>query len=122
MTTDLTLYDRLGGADAIRSVTERFCELTLTDDVLAYFFAPLDLTRHARMLAEFLVLAFGGPVSYSGPDLRAVHARLPGLTDEHFDRVVSLLAATLREAGAGDADIAAAALAAEAVRDDVLNR
>jgi hemoglobin len=119
---EITLYDRLGGADALRSVTASFYDKAMADDLLACFFAPLDLSRQARMLTAFLVLAFGGPGSYSGRDLRSAHAGLPGLTDEHFDRVVTQLAAALREAGAGDADIAAAVLVAESVRDDVLNR
>lgn len=122
MTTEVTLYDRIGGADVVRSATQIFCEKTLTDDLLAHFFAPLDLNRQATMLAEFLALAFGGPATYSGRDLRAAHAGLPGLTDEHFDRVMSLLTATLREVGVPDADIAATAVIAESVRDDVLNR
>jgi hemoglobin len=120
--SEITLYDRLGGADALRSVTASFYDKALADDLLACFFAPLELSRQTRMLTAFLVLAFGGPGSYSGRDLRSAHAGLPGLTDEHFDRVLTLLAAAVREAGAGEADIAAAALVAESVRDDVLNR
>jgi hemoglobin len=122
MKTEMTLYDRLGGQDGLQAVTASFCAKTLTDDVLAYFFAPVDLDRQARMLAGFLTLAFGGPGSYSGRDLRSAHAGLPGLTDEHFDRVITLLAAALREAGVSDSDIDSASHVAESVRDDVLNR
>jgi hemoglobin len=122
MTTEMTLSDRLGGEDALQAIAASFYDKTLTDDVLAYFFAPVDLHRQAAMLAGFLTLAFGGHGSYSGRDLRSAHAGLPGLTDEHFDRVITLLAAALREAGVSEPDISAAAIAAESVRDDVLNR
>jgi hemoglobin len=122
MTTEVTLYDRLGGHDALRSVTAAFYDKVLADDLLAYFFAPVDMTRQARMLAEFLALAFGGCCRYSGRDLRDAHARLPGLTDQHFDRVVALLAETLAEAGIPAADITAVCSIAETVRADVLNR
>jgi hemoglobin len=122
MTTEASLYNRVGGADTLRTVTELFCQKALADDLLAYYFAPVDVTRQASMLAEFLALAFGGPGRYSGLDLRSAHARLPGLSDEHFDRVVSLLAAALRETGTGEDDVRAAALAAETVRAEVLNR
>jgi hemoglobin len=50
------------------------------------------------------------------------HAALPGLRDEHVDRVISHLAQTLRELGVGEPDIAAVGAVAESVRGDVLNR
>ena len=50
------------------------------------------------------------------------HARLRGLDDRHFDKVVSHLASTLREFGVSDADITAAGAVAESVRNEVLNR
>src|ERR1700722_792971 len=122
MTTEITLYDRLGGAPALQSVAASFYDKTLTDDLLAHFFAPLALGRQSRMLAEFLTVAFGGRGCYSGRALRIVHASLPGLADEHFDRVVTLLGEALREAGADEADVAGAAVAAESLRADILNR
>jgi len=67
-------------------------------------------------------MAFGGPHAYSGRDLRTAHAQLHGLTDVHFDLVVSYLADTLREFGVADGDIATVDAIAETVRDDVLNR
>jgi hypothetical protein len=41
-------------------------------------------------------------------DLRTAHARLTGLNDWHFDRVIGHLKATLRELGTAEPDIAAA--------------
>ena len=122
MTTEITLFDRLGGESTLLPVITSFYDKTLTDDLLAYFFAPLDLSQQARMLTEFLTVALGGPGRYSGRALRIAHAGLPGLTDEHFDRVVTLLGAALREAGVDEVDIGAVAAAAETLRADVLNR
>jgi hemoglobin len=74
------------------------------------------------MLAEFLALAFGGPHAYAGRDLRTAHAGLPGLTDAHFDRVVSYLADALRQYGVADGGVATVGAVAETVRADVLGR
>jgi hemoglobin len=122
MTTEVTLYDRLGGDAALQSVTVAFYDKALADGLLGYFFAPVDMPRQSRMLAEFLALALGSRRGYSGRDLRKAHAGLPDLTDEHFDRVVQLLAESLAEAGIPGPDIAAIAAIAETVRADVLNR
>jgi hemoglobin len=123
MTSDVSLYDLLSDdRRAMHSVTSALYKKILADDLLAPYFRNADIDRQASMLAEFLAMAFGGPHAYSGHDLRTAHAQLPGLTDMHFDLVVSYLADTLREFGVADGDIATVAAVAETVRDDVLNR
>lgn len=121
MSTEPTLYDHFGGAEPIQAVTEEFYRKVLADEMLGPMFAGTDMTRQAGMLAQFLASAFGGPMVYSGRDLRTAHAGMP-LTDEHFDRVIGHLATTLGDFGVGGHDIAAAGAVAETVRDDVLNR
>lgn len=123
MSTNVSVYDLLaGGRQAMREVTSSFYERVLADDMLAPFFAGVDMARQSVMLAEFLAMAFGGPHAYTGRDLRTAHARLPGLTDAHFDRVVAQLAAALRQYGVAEGDIATVGAVAETVRADVLNR
>jgi hemoglobin len=123
MTTDTNLYDLLSGdRHLLRSVTRSFYQQVLADELLAPYFAGVDMDRQSVMLAEFLAMAFGGPHAYAGLDLRSAHAQLTGLTDAHFDRVVSLLASSLTAFGVGDGDVATVSAVAETVRDDVLNR
>ncbi len=123
MTTDASLYDLLSGdRQPMRLVTSSLYQRVLADEMLAPYFADVDMERQAVMLAEFLALAFGGPHAYTGRGLRSAHARLAGLTDAHFDRVVSHLGSTLRDFGVDDGDIATAVAVAETVRADVLNR
>jgi truncated hemoglobin YjbI len=123
MASELSLYDLLSGdRREMHAVTRAFYEKVLADELLSPYFADVDIDLQAVMLAEFLARAFGGPDSYTGRDLRSAHAKLAGLDDAHFDRVVGYLAATLREFGVSDGDIATAGAVAETVRDDVLNR
>jgi truncated hemoglobin YjbI len=123
MTSDASLYDLLSDdRRAMHSVASALYKKVLADELLAPYFRSVDIDRQASMLAEFLAMAFGGPHTYSGRDLRTAHAQLPGLTDMHFDLVVSYLADTLREFGVADGDIATVAAVAETARDDVLNR
>jgi truncated hemoglobin YjbI len=122
MTAELTLYERLGGSEAIRPVTEAFYQKVLADEDLAPYFAFVNMDRLVGMQTSFLTMAFGGPSSYNGRSLRDAHAGLRDLSDDHFDRVVGHLAQTLKEFGVSDDDISAAGAIAESVRAEVLNR
>jgi hemoglobin len=121
MTTQVSLYERLGGPLAIRAMTESFYRKVLSDDLLASYFDDVDMDRQIAKQTAFLSMVLGGPNSYTGRDLRSAHAGLR-LGAQHFDGVVALLVRTLRECGVNDGDIAAVAAVAESVRDDVLNR
>jgi hemoglobin len=120
---DASLYDLLSGdREPMRRVMAAVCQRMLDDELLGPHFAHVDMGKQAAMLAEFLALAFGGPHGYTGRDLRTAHAQLPGLTDAHFDRVVSHLGSSLREFGVDEGDIATVLAVVETVRPDVLNR
>jgi truncated hemoglobin YjbI len=122
MTTEITVYERLGGSLAIRSVTEVFYRKVLADDLLAPYFDDVNMDRQIAKQASFLTMALGGPNEYTGDDLRSAHARMADLDDKHFDGVVGHLADTLREFGVSEADVSAVGAVAESVRNDVLNR
>lgn len=123
MTSAVSLSDLLSQSQQpMAAVTGAFYRKVLADDLLAPYFAGVDMELQASMLAQFLARAFGGPDAYQGRDLRSAHANLAGVGDVHFDRVVSYLAATLREFGVSEDDIATVGVVAETARDDVLNR
>ena len=122
MTTQTSLYERLGGSAAIDAATELFYRKVLADPLLAAYFDDVDMDRQIAKQAAFLTMALGGPNAYTGRDLRAAHAALEGIRDEHVDRVLEHLAQSLRELGVSEADIAAAGAVADSARDDVLNR
>lgn len=120
-----SLYAQLGGEAAVDAAVDRFYAKVLADPRVKDFFEGVDMKRQAAMQKEFLTFAFGGPVTYSGQDMRAAHAHLvkeKGLSDVHFDAVVELLGTTLREMGVAENLIAQVAAVAESVREPVLNR
>jgi truncated hemoglobin YjbI len=122
VTTETSIYDRIGGAPAVAAAAELFYRKVLSDPVLSGYFDDVDMDRQVAKQAAFLTMALGGPNNYTGRDLRTAHAPLAGLTDEHVDLVIGHLAATLSELGVAPDDIAAAGAIAASVRDDVLNR
>jgi hemoglobin len=118
------LYDDLGGAAAVNAAVDIFYQKVLKDERISSFFAGVNMGRQAAKQKAFLTMAFGGPVNYTGLDMRKGHAHLvaKGLNDSHFDAVVENLGATLKELNVPDALIAQVAAIAESTRNDVLGR
>jgi len=123
MTTS-SLYERIGGAAAVEAAVDVFYRKVLCDDRISRFFDGVDMDRQIGKQKAFLTMAFGGPHSYSGKDMRAAHARLvkDGLNDAHFDAVAENLVATLKELDVPDELINEVATIAQSTRNDVLGR
>jgi hemoglobin len=119
-----SLYERLGGEAAVSAAVDIFYRKVLSDDRIAHFFDGVDMDRQSTKQKAFLTMAFGGPVNYTGEDMRRGHAHLVqrGLNDSHFDAVMENLAATLEELSVPGDLIAQCAAIAESTREDVLGR
>ena len=121
---DQTLFDRIGGEAAVNAAVDIFYRKVLADDRINKFFETVDMDKQAAKQKAFLTMAFGGPHSYTGKDMRDGHAHLvkQGLNDSHFDAVMENLGGTLKELNVPDELIAEAAAIAESTRSDVLGR
>ncbi len=119
-----SLYERIGGAQAVDLAVENFYRKVLTDDRISHFFDGVDMDAQIAKQKGFLTMVFGGPHSYTGQNMRDGHKHLVarGLNDSHVDAVIELLGQTLAELGVADSDIAEIAAIANSVRDDVLDR
>ena len=119
-----SLYDRIGGQQAIDAAVNLFYKKVLADPRINHFFENVDMEKQARMQKGFLTFAFGGSHNYTGRSLRSAHARLveKGLTDIHFDAVLEHLTATLKELHVPNDLISEAIKIAESVRNEVLGR
>ena len=93
-----TLFDAIGGADAVSAAVEVFYERVLADQELAPLFANTDLVRLKSHQRAFLTVLLRGTGTYGGRSMRAAHAGR-GITDAHFDRVATHLADTLTGLG-----------------------
>jgi hemoglobin len=97
MTTQMTsLYDRLGGLDAINALTESWVARVGGDDRANGKFARTDIPRLKKEVADQLCEAAGGPCTYTGRSMRETHAGMKTTAGE-FDVVMQHLGATLDE-------------------------
>ncbi len=119
-----SLYKRLGGAPAIKAAVDVFYGKVLADERIRHFFDGVDMERQRAKQRGFLTMVTGGPNAYTGKDMREGHRHLVarGLNDSHVDAVIENLAATLRELGVSEDEIAQVGALANSVRDDVLDR
>lgn len=117
-----TLFEKLGGKDAVDAAVDIFYTKVLADDRIKDFFVNTDMAKQASHQKAFLTFAFGGLPSYPGRSMREAHKDIQGLTDEHFDAVIENLGNTLVELNVPQELIAEAAGIAETTRADVLNR
>src|SRR5437588_4462218 len=89
-----SLYDRLGGLGAITAVVDDFVGNVAADNRINKFFAKTDITRLKRLLVEQICAGTGGPCTYTGRDMRSVHAGM-GITDAQFNALVEDLVKSL---------------------------
>ncbi len=92
-----SLYDRLGGYNAIAAVVDDFIGRLVSDPAIGRFFVghSTDSKQHMRQLiVDQLCQAFGGPCVYKGRDMKTTHDGL-GITQADWDASVAHLIATL---------------------------
>ena len=91
-----SLYERLGGIEAITAVADSFVARCAGDDRINPKFERSDVPRLKKMLVDQVCEATGGPCTYTGRDMRETHAGM-GVTAGEFDALVEDLVATLDE-------------------------
>jgi hemoglobin len=89
-----SLYDRLGGKDALTAVVEDFVARCAGDDRINAKFARTDIPRLKKMLVDQVCEATGGPCTYTGRDMKETHTAM-GVTKGEFESLVEDLVATL---------------------------
>ncbi len=60
----MSLYERLGGSDAISAVVDKFYELMLKDARLLHYFSQSDLSKLISRQKQFITMVSGGPNNY----------------------------------------------------------
>ncbi len=122
--SDTTLYERIGGKDAIDAAVDIFYGKVLADERIKHFFDNTDMDEQRKKQKRFLAYAFGAPVKYEGKDMRTAHAHLVerGLNDDHFNAVGENLVNTLIDLKVPQDMIDEVVALVETTRDDVLGR
>src|SRR5262245_62082636 len=88
LTEEKSLYQRIGGYDAIAAVTEDFLARLEKDESLGRFFQGVSDDSVARIrqhVIDLVCAQTGGPCKYTGRDMKTSHAGL-GITRADWER------------------------------------
>ena len=98
---DKSLYERLGGKEAITAVVDDFVGRAAADKRINGFFAKANVPRLKMMLVDQICEATGGPCKYTGRDMKSAHQSM-GITNADFDALVGDLVASLDKFKVGE--------------------
>lgn len=68
-----TLYERLGGADGIASISADLVRRHLENPIIKMRFADSDPAQLTQYVIEFFSMGSGGPAQYTGRDMPTAH-------------------------------------------------
>ncbi len=119
MSEEVTLFERIGGIDAVNAAVDIFYKRVLADDTINHFFANTNIKTQAGKQKAFLAYAFGAPTGYTGKSMREAHAKM-NLNEDHFNAVASHLEETLQEMNVPQNLIEEVMAIAGSTKDDVL--
>jgi hemoglobin len=98
-----SLYERLGGVEAITAVARAFDERAGKDDRINQKFARTNLDRLTREFVGQLCQDTGGPCTYTGLSMKKAHTNM-GVTNGEFDAFIEDLVAVLDDFKVGTAE------------------
>jgi len=95
--TEKTLYERLGGYDAISAVVKDLLPRLMSDSRLGRFWENRGadgINREEQLLIDFLCSSAGGPLLYTGRDNKTSHKGM-GISESDWEKFIAHLNATL---------------------------
>ncbi|HEY1052209.1 MAG TPA: group 1 truncated hemoglobin [Prosthecobacter sp.] len=116
-----SLYQKLGGQAAIDAAVEAFYVKVLADERVKHFFDDVSMDKQRRKQKAFLSAALGGPLPWTGKDMRKAHEGM-GLTEGHFNAIAENLIATLKDLKISQELIDQVIAVVATTKDDVLGR
>ena len=99
-----TLFERVGGKQAIAELVDKFYDRVVADPELKPFFKNVSMDKIRRMQREFFSAALDGPIIYTGRPLGYVHHGR-GITKHHFSLYVGHLIHTLKGCALKEQDV-----------------
>jgi len=100
---DRSLYERLGGIEAITAVARAFEDRAAKDDRINQKFARTNLDRLTKEFVDQLCQDTGGPCTYTGLNMRQAHTNM-GVTGGEWDAFIEDFVATLNDFNVGKAE------------------
>jgi len=92
----MSIYEEIGGADAVNAAVDIFYTKVLADPTLKPFFANVDMDGQSNKQKAFFTTIFRGDTAGADAYMRKAHTGMT-ISDEEFGAVAGHLNATLEE-------------------------
>ena len=102
-TVERSLYDRLGGVDAIMAVVRAVADRQMKDDRISQKYARTNVDRLIKEFVDMICQATGGPCTYTGRNMTETHHNM-GVTSGEWDAFVEDVVAVLNDFKVGKAE------------------
>jgi hemoglobin len=96
-----SLYDRIGGKDAITGMVEDFVANIAADKRVSAFFDGADMPGFKQKLVDQICEKTGGPCKYTGKDMKTSHAGM-NIKEADYDALVEDLVKSLDKFKVGE--------------------
>jgi hemoglobin len=103
------LWDRLGGEAGVTRLVDDFLNAVVADPKVDFYrhgkvkLEAAQVAKMKREMVEQVSQITGGPLKYTGPDMKQIHKDM-GITDAQFDAVVGHLQKTLEKNNIAESD------------------
>ena len=124
MTTEAekSLYERLGGYDAIAAATDDLLQRLTSDPDIGFYWrghSTDSMKRDRQLIVDFLCESIGGPSIYRGRDMRTSHVGLR-ITEREWEIFMAHTVATLEHFDVPDPEKQEFLDCAASLKDDIV--
>ena len=120
--TKSTLYERLGGEQAITAVIAEFFNRMMQDDRVNHHFIGINIEElRQKQITNFMSYAISGTPLYDKAALREAHTGL-NITSEEYEIAIKHLNSSLRKYNVGLGDIAKIEAFLRSVKPHIINK
>lgn len=122
-----SLYDRIGGAPALKAVVDDFVATAAPDPKVDFTRGGTWIASQAAVLTlkghlvDFMAQAMGGPKAYTGRSMKLAHTGM-GITQAQFDALAGHLQAALVKNKVAPADVTAIMKIAASTAPDIVEK
>ncbi|EMA46033.1 group I truncated hemoglobin [Halococcus saccharolyticus] len=121
MSATSSMYEDIGGNEAIEAVVSDFYKRVLDDPLLEPYFEETDMDALFAHQVQFVSAVAGGPVDYEGDDMQNAHEGM-AITEEAFSHVAGHLADALRANGVSEPHVETIIEEVATLEDDVVGQ
>lgn len=91
-----SLYDRLGGKEAITAVVDELSANVAADSRINHRFAKANIKQFKANMVDLLCMGSGGPCTYKGLDMKTMHTGMK-ITEAEFGAMAENVVKTMNK-------------------------